>query len=66
MDAELNALDERIGQLIALAERLRADNIDLRQRLAAVEGENRQLREKVTGARERLEALLTRIPQDAD
>lgn len=66
MDAELNALDERIGQLIALAERLRADNIDLRQRLAAVQGENRQLREKVTGARERLEALLTRIPQDAD
>ncbi|MFO1320910.1 MAG: hypothetical protein U1F52_14960 [Burkholderiales bacterium] len=66
MDAELIALDERIRQLITLAERLRADNIDLRQQLATVQGENRQLREKVTGARERLEGLLARIPQDAD
>lgn len=66
MEAELSALDERIRQLIALAERLRADNIDLRQQLAAVQGENRQLRDKVSNARERLEGLLTRIPQDAE
>jgi cell division protein ZapB len=64
MDAELKALEERIGLLVALAERLRADNGDLRQQVATAQTENRQLREKVDAARDRLEALLERIPDD--
>lgn len=64
MDAELLALDERIGRLIALAERLRSENGDLRQQLAATRHENSQLRDKVEAARGRLEDLLSRIPED--
>ncbi len=64
MDAELLALEERIGQLIALTDRLRSENGDLRQQLAATRHENGQLREKVEAARGRLEDLLTRIPED--
>ncbi len=64
MDAELLALEERIGQLIALTDRLRSENGDLRQQLATTRHENGQLREKVEAARGRLEDLLTRIPED--
>lgn len=64
MDAELLALDERIGQLIALADRLRSENGDLRQQLASMRHENSQLRDKVEAARGRLEDLLSRIPED--
>ena len=64
MDAELKALEERIGLLVSLTERLRTENGDLRQQVATAQTENRQLREKVDAARDRLASLLERIPQD--
>lgn len=64
MDAELKALEERIGLLVSLTERLRTENGDLRQQVATAQTENRQLREKVDAARDRLESLLERIPED--
>jgi cell division protein ZapB len=63
MDAELKALEERIGLLVSLTERLRTENGDLRQQVATAQTENRQLREKVDAARDRLASLLDRIPQ---
>jgi cell division protein ZapB len=63
MDAELKALEERIGLLVSLTERLRTENGDLRQQVATAQTENRQLREKVDAARDRLASLLERIPQ---
>lgn len=63
MESELQSLEDRIRQAASLAQRLRAENIDLRQRVAALETEKKRLSEKVESAAERLEALLKQIPE---
>ncbi len=62
MDAEIKALEEKIAQFIQLNQRLRAENISLRQDLASSQGENRRLSEKIELAKSRLESLLAKIP----
>ena len=64
MEADLKALEEKIGQLVELTQRLRSDNRDLRQQLAEALNDNKRLGEKVDAARARLEALLERLPED--
>jgi len=64
MEAELNTLDEKITQLVQLCHRLRTDNNELRQQLAAAQNANKQLTDKIENARARLEGLLTRLPED--
>jgi cell division protein ZapB len=64
MDAELKALEDRLGQLIELTQRLRSDNRDLRQQLAYAANENKRLAEKVNAAKARLEALLDHLPEN--
>ena len=66
MEAELNSLDEKISQLVQLCHRLRNDNNELRQDLAAAQNQNKQLTEKIESARQRLESLLSRIPEEGD
>ena len=63
MDADLKALEEKIGQFVDLTQRLRADNRSLRQQLAQAINENKRLGEKLAGAKQRLEALLERLPE---
>jgi cell division protein ZapB len=63
MDAELKALEERIVQLVELTQRLRQDNLGLRQQLAQSANENKRLTEKVDAAKARLEALLEHLPE---
>jgi len=64
MEAELNSLDEKLSQLVQLCHRLRTDNHELRQQLAAAQNESKRLRDKIESARERLENLLNRLPED--
>ena len=64
MEAELDSLDEKINQLVQLCHRLRRDNHELRQQLAAATNESKQLSEKIENARLRLESLLSRLPED--
>jgi cell division protein ZapB len=66
MEAELNTLDDKLSQLVQLCHRLRNDNNELRQDLAAAQNQNKQLTDKIESARQRLESLLSRIPEDAD
>jgi cell division protein ZapB len=66
MDAELNALDDKISQLAQLCQKLRRDNTQLRQQLVSVQNENKRLGEKVNAAKTRLEALLEQIPDRAE
>ncbi len=66
MEAELNTLDDKLSQLVQLCHRLRNDNNELRQDLAAARNQNKQLTDKIESARQRLESLLSRIPEDAD
>jgi cell division protein ZapB len=66
MEAELNTLDDKLSQLVQLCHRLRNDNNELRQDLAAAQNQNKQLTDKIESARQRLEILLSRIPEDGD
>jgi cell division protein ZapB len=66
MDAELNALDEKIAQLAKLCQKLRGDNTQLRQQLASAQTENKRLTDKVAAARTRIESLLNQIPDTAE
>ena len=66
VEAELDILDEKISQLVKLCHRLRTDNQELRQQLAAAQSANKQLYEKIATARTRLETLLNRLPEDEE
>ncbi len=65
MEAEINSLDDKVQQLALLCQRLRKDNSQLRQQLASARDENQRLSEKISTATTRLEALVERIPEDA-
>jgi len=64
MEAELKALEQKIGELVDLCHRLRADNQQLRQELATSVNENKRLNEKIADASGRLEGLLRQIPEE--
>ena len=62
MEAEFNSLEAKVEQFVELCERLRAENGELRQQLAAAKTDAKRLNEKIDGAKSRLEGLLNRIP----
>jgi cell division protein ZapB len=62
VEAEFNSLDAKVSQFVSLCERLRAENHDLRQQLAAARSDAKRLHEKIDGAKARLEGLLSRLP----
>ncbi len=62
MEAEFNSLEAKVEQFVELCERLRAENSELRQQLAAAQKDAKKLNEKIDGAKSRLEGLLNRIP----
>ncbi len=64
MDAELKSLEHKLNQFVELCQRLRTDNQQLRQELASALSDNRQLTEKIGTASDRLETLLTQLPED--
>lgn len=64
MEAELKSLEEKINQLVGMCQRLRAENHQVRQQLAAALNENKQLQEKIAGAKTRLETVLAQIPEE--
>jgi cell division protein FtsB len=51
-----------VGALIALAGELRAANVSLRQQVATLQSENRQLSERIAAASNRVEGLLRKLP----
>ena len=62
MEAEFNSLEAKVAQFVSLCERLRAENQELRQQLATARTDAKRLNEKIDGARQRLEGLLSRMP----
>ncbi len=65
MDADLKALEDKLTQHIALCQMLRSENMELRQNLAKAQDDSRQLKDNMTQASVRLEALIEQLPQVA-
>ena len=66
MDADLKSLEGKIAQFVELCQRLRADNQQLRQQLAASVNQAKRLEDKVNTATARLEMLLAQMPAQDD
>jgi cell division protein ZapB len=64
MDVDLKALEDKLKQLIGLCQSLRHENLELRQELAQAQDDAKQLRDNMTQASTRLEALLQRLPEE--
>lgn len=64
MNSELEALEGKIDQVIELVGQLRAENEVLKNQIAAAEIERLHLRQTMTTARERLESLMDKLPED--
>ena len=64
MHSELDALDQKLAQLVQLTQRLRAENMQLRQEIAVSLSQQRKNQDKIDEAALRLEKLLSRLPED--
>jgi cell division protein ZapB len=62
VEAEFNSLEAKVAQFVSLCERLRAENTELKQQLAAAQRDAKRLNDKIDGAKERIEGLLSRLP----
>ena len=62
METEFTSLEAKVAQFVTLCERLRAENVELRQQLAAAKTDAKRLHDKIDGAKARLEGLLSRLP----
>ena len=62
MEAEFKSLEDKVTQFVSLCERLRAENLELRQQLAAARSDAKRLHDKIDGARTRLEGLIEKLP----
>lgn len=65
MDADLNSLEDKLSQLVALCHTLHAQNSALRQELAQAQNDARQLRENIAVVSTRLEAVIERLPEES-
>ena len=64
MNVELETLEAKIEQVVALVHQLRAENEVLKNQMVAAEAERMHLRQTMTAARERLEGLMDKMPED--
>jgi uncharacterized protein (TIGR02449 family) len=62
VETEFNSLEAKVAQFVTLCDRLRAENLDLRQQLASARGDAKKLNDKIDGAKARLEGLISRLP----
>jgi cell division septum initiation protein DivIVA len=63
MNSSLDAVERKLDQLLTIMRSLRSENETLRQRVAALETEKILLKNKISAACERLEALRDRLPE---
>ena len=64
MDSELKGLEQKISQLVGFCQRLREENHVLRQQVVQEQNQNKHLDEKLHGAKQRLQSLLDKIPEN--
>jgi cell division protein ZapB len=64
MSVSLDHLERKVEQILAVCASLRSENQALRAHVTSLETENAALAEKIDITRERLEALMTRLPDE--
>jgi cell division protein ZapB len=63
MEADIQRFEEKLNHFVTLFQRLRSENNDLRQQLAAKGDEVKRLAEKLDQAKTRIEALVVQLPE---
>lgn len=63
MEADIQRFEEKLNHFVTLFQRLRSENNDMRQQLAAKGDELKRLAEKLDQAKTRIEALVEQLPQ---
>lgn len=64
MSVSLDQLENKVDQILAVCGSLRSENQDLRAHVAGLEAEKAALTRKIEIARERLESLMARLPEE--
>lgn len=64
MQSELDTLEQKLHQLVQLNQRLRAENQQLRQHVAAALNEQKKRQDKIEQAAQRLERILDQLPAE--
>jgi len=64
MSVSLDQLENKVEQVLAVCGSLRSENQVLRAHVAGLEAEKAALTKKIEITRERLEALMTRLPDE--
>jgi len=62
VDADFRSLEAKVAQFVSLCERLREENLELREQLALARGDAKKLNERIDTAREKLALLIDRLP----
>jgi cell division protein ZapB len=63
MEADIQRFEEKLTHFVTLFQRLRSENSELRQQLAAKGDEVKRLAEKLDQAKTRIEALVEQLPE---
>ena len=64
MNVSLDPLEHKVEQIVAVCASLRDENQALRAHVAGLEAEKAALAKKIDIARERLEGLVARLPDE--
>ncbi|MBL8517383.1 MAG: hypothetical protein JNM76_10505 [Betaproteobacteria bacterium] len=64
MEKEFHDFEGKLNHFVQLFQRLRLENNELRQQLAAKTDETRRLEEKLGEARTRVEGLIKQLPEE--
>jgi predicted nucleic acid-binding Zn-ribbon protein len=62
MQAELDALESKLAQMLERYMAMRGENLKLRQQVVNLENANKRLNERLTEARGRMESLFNKLP----
>ena len=66
MDSHLSLLDQKLSQLIALLDKSREQNVQLRARLETAEARTHELETQINTARNKLEQVVARLPESVN
>lgn len=64
MNSEIAALEAKIEQIVVLVQALRAENVQLKGEVSGLQNDCSELRQRMSVARERLEGLMDKLPED--